>query len=57
MSPRELQHIANIIQSEVGYFNGWEVSDEAEREACELAAKRIARYLRRKKKTDAGESK
>ena len=43
-----VRHCADLIQKEVGYFNGWSVSQDAEREACEIAAKKVERYLRRK---------
>ena len=50
--PRSLdwmvRHCADLIQKEVGYFNGWSVSQDTEREACEIAAKKVERYLRRK---------
>lgn len=38
---QKIEKIADIIQSHVGYFNGWWVDDESERESCERAAKKI----------------
>jgi len=39
--------IADIIQDETAYYNGWSVSETEERLSCEKAAKRIQRYLNR----------
>jgi hypothetical protein len=47
LKPRQIKHLARIIQSEVGYFNGWAVSQERETEDCLEAAKRIAEYLKK----------
>lgn len=44
------KHMADLIQGEVGFFNGWKVSEETEREACEKAAQKISRYLMTKMK-------
>ena len=43
---KNILHIANIIQSEVGYFNGWLVDQESKREACEKAGNRIEQYIK-----------
>lgn len=40
-----INHLTKIIQREVGYFNGWHVSDEAEKESCEKAAAKVLKYL------------
>ena len=37
-----VESFADLIQYEVGYFNGWSVSQDAERAACVRAAKCIA---------------
>jgi hypothetical protein len=37
--------ITKIINSEVGYFNGWAVTPEAEWAACAKAADRIMRTI------------
>lgn len=42
--------MADLIQGEVGFFNGWKVSEETERETCEKAAQKISRYLMTKMK-------
>jgi hypothetical protein len=42
------KHLARLIEEEVGYFNGWLVSEASVQKACELAATRILRYLGRK---------
>jgi len=47
------KHIADLIQSEVGWFNGWDVSEYAERKSCEEAAESIIEYLTRKAKRDS----
>ena len=38
-------HIAKIISGEVGWFNGWHATEEAEAGSCLKAAKKIMRYL------------
>ena len=43
---KNILHIANIIQSEVVYFNGRLVDQESEREACENAGNRIEQYIK-----------
>lgn len=43
-----INHLSFLIQKEVGFFNGWRVSEEAEKEACQDAAKKIYRYLDKK---------
>lgn len=48
MTLQELKRIADIIQSNVGYFNGWSVSEESERGACEDAAREIEKYVENK---------
>jgi len=45
-----VQYFANLIQREVSFFNGWYVSERAEREACEAAARKIVRYLNKGRK-------
>jgi len=45
---RLVRHCATIIQKEVGYFNGWSVSDDDEREACLKAAAKVKKYLDKK---------
>ena len=37
--------IANMIQRKTSFFNGWAVSNEAERDACEDSARLIMNYL------------
>ena len=43
---RIVGRVADQIESEVSFFNGWSVSEEAQREACEKAARKAVRYLR-----------
>jgi len=44
---RQIQEIANLIENEVAYFNGWAVSHETMRTNCEEAAQQILSYLRK----------
>lgn len=39
--------IAIIIERELGFTNGWSISDKAYTEHCNKAAKRIKTYLRK----------
>jgi len=48
----DIRFVTDIIEQEVGFFNGWKVSDEAERKVCEIAATRIVDYLRSKYGSD-----
>jgi hypothetical protein len=41
------RRLTRIIQSEVGFFNGWAVTDAAEWQACAKASARIMRLLSR----------
>ena len=43
-----INHCTKIIRGEVGYFNGWSVSEESEKKACEKAAAKILKYLQKK---------
>jgi len=47
-SEAEIKRLTDIIQDEVGFFNGWFVSEYLERASCELAEKKIHRYLKRR---------
>jgi len=47
---RKCRMIANIIQGEVGFFNGWAVSKESERDSCEKAAEKILARIERWKR-------
>ena len=42
----KLKHATKLIRREVGYFNGWRVSDEQMDRDCENAAKKVIRYLK-----------
>jgi hypothetical protein len=44
----DVEHMADLIQSEVSFFNGWNVSKRTEREACNIAARNIGAYLMRR---------
>ena len=39
-SEAEIKRLTDIIQDEVGFFNGWFVLEYLERASCELAAKK-----------------
>lgn len=41
--------IAQIIRSELGFTNGWVISEESYNQHCEKAAKRIITLLKRRK--------
>jgi len=43
------KHLAKLIEREVSFFNGWSVSEQRMREACDKAVTNILRYLRGKK--------
>lgn len=43
----QIQKLTCLIEAEVGYFNGWAVSEKTMRKDCERAALNILRYLRR----------
>jgi hypothetical protein len=45
MKPKTLKHCADLIEKEVSYFNGWAVSHTDVRASCEIATKKIIRYL------------
>lgn len=44
-----VKHIAELIEGQVSYFNGWAVSDETMERDCRDAAEDILAYLKRKK--------
>ena len=46
--PRLARHCQSLIIREVGYFNGWKVSDETAAKDCQNAAKKVVRYLLKK---------
>lgn len=46
---REINHLANIIEREMSKINPWGVERDAQREACEIAAEKINRYLKQKR--------
>ena len=48
LTKNEYRHLVNQIRKEVSFFNGWRVSEDREREACEKAADRAIRYLEKK---------
>lgn len=48
LTDKQVTHITKIIQREVGYFNGWSVSNEAEEKACRLAATKALKYIIKK---------
>ncbi len=54
MNKKELEHVTNLIVSEVSYFNGWSVSQEQMTLDCEAAAKKIRKYLRRRNMNEFG---
>jgi hypothetical protein len=39
------KRITQIIEREVSFFNGWSVSEEYVRKACDKATTKILRYL------------
>lgn len=43
---RLVGRVADQIESQVSFFNGWAVSEKTQREACEKAARKAVRYLR-----------
>lgn len=45
---RQKDYIASLIEEEVSFFNGWSVTKETQREACEKAAERVLRYIKPK---------
>ena len=45
-SKEKLRHAAKLIASEVAFFNGWTVSEEAFTQSCEKAAKKVMLYLK-----------
>jgi len=47
---RRKASLANIIQGEVSFFNGWAISKEGERDACEKAAEKILARIERWKR-------
>lgn len=50
MTDKQQKHIAKIIERELGFTNGWSISDKSYTEHCLKAAKKIAAYLRRTNK-------
>lgn len=47
ITEKQQRHIANIIQSELGFTNGWWIDEKSYDEHCQKAAKRIRTYLRK----------
>jgi len=47
LKPREVNHIAKLIESEVSYFNGWSVTEGQMKNDCMVAAQKIEKYLNR----------
>jgi hypothetical protein len=45
----KLGHLTKLIEQEVSFFNGWHASERNVAKACEKAAKKILRYLGRKR--------
>jgi len=43
-----VKHLSRLIEDQVSWFNGWQVSNEAMQKTCQKAANRILRYLGRK---------
>lgn len=48
LTKKEYRHLVNQIRKEVSFFNGWGVSEDREREACEKAADNAIRYFEKK---------
>ena len=44
----QIREIANLIENEVAYFNGWAVSEATMRKNCEDAAVHILGHLRKR---------
>ena len=44
------RHAANLIEDQLGYTNGWRVSDEEYQDECLKAAKRVIAYYERQRK-------
>lgn len=42
---KDIEMITEIIQTHVGFFNGWYVDESTEKEACKKAAKDIASFV------------
>lgn len=42
---KELAHMRRLIESEVGWFNGWQASQPQFQESCEKAASKVLAYL------------
>ena len=49
MTPKELKHIAKIINYNLSWTNGWVISDVSYQNECLRTAKKIEKYLNRKK--------
>ena len=45
MTDKQKQHIAKIINSELGFTNGWSIGDKEYDEHCLKAANRIDSYI------------
>ena len=50
LTENEREHLIDIIEREVSFFNGWAVTQETQRNACEKAATKARRYLEKKLK-------
>jgi len=48
MKDRILEDCIKLIKSEVGFFNGWSVSEKTEDKACKKAAQKVIKYLNEK---------
>lgn len=46
MTDKQKKHIAKIIGRQLGWTNGWYVSDEAFERECKSASTKIVRYLK-----------
>jgi len=44
----QIREVANLIENEVAYFNGWAVTEEMMREDCMSAAVKILAHLRKR---------
>lgn len=47
---RTQETIADIIEKQLGFTNGWSVSHDTYRDHCDVAAKKILAYLKRKER-------
>lgn len=57
LTDKELKHCISLIRREVSFFNGWYVNDEVVDKSCADAAKKVERYIKKRRSHEHNASK